>query len=257
MKSKLVLIISIILVALGIVGVLIFTSDISGSDVSVLPTHESNTALSEEIDLTNVKISSILPASELNGNTADHVKGSSSAPVIIYEYADYQCSGCATVNPWIEEILESYGDNVAIVFRSFPLNIHPNAPAASAAVEAAARQGYWHEYGNLLFSNQSEWYYAKDTKLANYFISYFRSVAGDSGDVKKFKEDLYSSEVKQKVAFDTAIGSSLDLTGTPSFYDDNGELIDWYDANTKDAFYKFFQDYINAKLAKKGIVYKP
>jgi len=252
--KKLVLIISIILVAAAIIFLLVSPSGWNGGTSSeTLPTLDSNDELAKSLDISGVKLSSILPASSLNGETADHVKGNPDAPVIIYEYADYQCSGCATVNPWIKEILKEYGDNLGIVFRSYPLNIHPNAPAACAAVEAAARQGYWEAYGDLLFANQSEWYYASNSKLVNYFISYFRSVTNDAADTKQFKSDLYSESVKKKVAFDTALGLSLEIEGTPSFFDENGELIDWYSANTKDSFFEFFENYIDTALEKKGI----
>ena len=69
-------------------------------------------------------------ASEKNGNIGDHVKGSSDAPILIFEYADYQCPGCASINPKVNEALAAVGDKVAVVYRSFILSYHQNGDAA-------------------------------------------------------------------------------------------------------------------------------
>ena len=202
------------------------------------------------IDLSQVDTSKPIEAMPMNGNIADHVKGNlKTAKVVLYEYGDYQCSGCATINPWAKKLLEEYGEDLAIVFRSFPLtSIHPNSIAASSAVEAAALQGYWQAYGDLLFSNQAEWFYATGTKRTNYFISYFNTLAGKDGDVEKFKADMSSSEVKAKIEFDTAIAKSLNINATPAFVGSDGKEIDWFEANTQEKFLNFFRNYIDSKL---------
>ncbi len=57
-------------------------------------------------DFTNYNEYSIIESNDKNGGIADHVKGNKDAKVIIYEYADYQCPGCASVNPWVNKLLE-------------------------------------------------------------------------------------------------------------------------------------------------------
>ncbi|MBQ3430918.1 thioredoxin domain-containing protein [Candidatus Saccharibacteria bacterium] len=209
---------------------------------------------SSEIDLSKYDITSIIPANEDNGGIADHVKGSSDAPVTIYEYADYQCSGCANFNPWAKELLKEYDGKLRIVFRSFPLtNIHPNAIAASSAVEAAGLQGYWEEYGDLLFSNQAEWFYATGAKRNDYFVSYFEEVSDGKGDVEQFRSDMASDAVKKKVNFDDTIAKSLNISATPAFFGEDGKEIEWIksDTQTKSETLSIFRDYINKQLAEK------
>ena len=47
----------------------------------------------------------IIEANDANGNIGDHVKGNANAPVILFEYANFQCSHCASMNPIIEQII--------------------------------------------------------------------------------------------------------------------------------------------------------
>lgn len=72
----------------------------------------------------------------------DHVRGNSEASVIIVEYSDYECSFCTRFHTSMKQILEEYGDQVAWVYRHYPLTqLHPNAVLASQAGECAAELG--------------------------------------------------------------------------------------------------------------------
>ena len=99
---------------------------------------------------------SYIEASKDNGNIADHVKGDASAPVLIFEYADYQCPGCASINPYVNKAVEELDGKLAVIYRSFLLSYHKNATAAASAAEAAGLQGYWKAYADKLFEEQSE-----------------------------------------------------------------------------------------------------
>ena len=105
---------------------------------------------------------SYIEASKDNGNIADHVKGDASAPVLIFEYADYQCPGCASINPYVNKAVEELDGKLAVIYRSFLLSYHKNATAAASAAEAAGLQGYWKAYADKLFEEQSEWVFWKD-----------------------------------------------------------------------------------------------
>src|ERR1700751_1230743 len=71
----------------------------------------------------------------------DHVRGEGSAPVIL-EYGDYECPYSRQAFRAIERVERELSGRVRFAFRHFPLTeIHPHAFAASAAAQAAARQG--------------------------------------------------------------------------------------------------------------------
>lgn len=249
MKNNRPLLISLIIVVALFVGDIVVIPQISkksGADDS---------GVSTEIDLSKYDTTKFIDANDDNGQIADHVKGDlKTAKVILYEYADYQCSACALFQSWIEELIKEYDGKLAVIYRSYPLTgIHPNAIAAASAVEAAGLQGYWEEYGDLVFANQAEWFYATGDKRTNYFVSYFTSVTGGKGNVDQFKSDMASDRVKAKVYFDKAISESFKLEATPSFIDEDGKEIDFTADDieqTKSGIQAFLRKYINAKLGK-------
>ena len=169
---------------------------------------------------------SIIAPDTHNGDIGDHVKGDKNAPVLIFEYADYQCPGCASINSRVNAAVEKSGGKLAVVYRSFLLSYHQNGTAAASAAEAAGLQGYWKEYANALFANQSEWEYASASERTAYFNKYFNDVTGGKGDMDRFKSDIGSDKVSQKIKFDQGIGQRIGVSGTPAFYVD-GQKIDW------------------------------
>lgn len=243
MKNNRTLLISLIVIIAVFIGAIVVIPQIS----------KKSGDTTTSVDLSQYDTAKFIEANDDNGQIADHVKGDlQKAKVVIYEYADYQCSGCATVNPWMNEIAKEFGDDLAIVFRVFPLvSGHPNAIAAASAVEAAGLQGYWEEMGDLVFANQAEWFYSTGDARTNYFASYFASVSKGKGDIDQFKADMASDRVKAKVYFDKAISESYNLSATPSFLDETGTEIPWIDAEqTKTGIQAFFRNYINKKLGK-------
>lgn len=183
------------------------------------------TEMAERIDYSDLDLNSIIPPQASNGNFAENVEGDAKAPVVIYEYADYQCSSCAYANPEINKLLEEYDGKVALVFRTYVLPYHNNGVMAAAAANAAALQGYWREYKDLLFANQNDWFYASGSGLQEQLEGYFTKVSGGKGDLEKFRTDMSSEQVAQKIAFDFGAGKKMDLGGTPWFYID-GEWIE-------------------------------
>ena len=198
---------------------------------------------------------SIIPPSDSNGQIGDHVRGNADSPVVFVEYADFQCPGCASIQPSISTLFEEYKDHVAFVFRNFPISGHQNARAAASAAGAAGLQGYFFEMADTLFSNQAVWIYASGGNRTDVFIDLFRKAA-PNGDVNKFRTDMASPEISKKINFDYDLGVKKDkVTGTPTFLI-NGERID-ITATTSMAILDLMREKLNAKLAEFNIIVSP
>lgn len=193
------------------------------------------------IDVSNVNATTVLGASEDSGNITDHTLGNAKSKVVLIEYGDYQCPGCASAYEPLKTVSEKYKDDMAFVFRNFPLvSAHPNARAAAAAAEAAGLMGKYWEMHNLLYPNQDAWVNSTTAERN----SVFEGFAGQIGlDVKQFATTLRekSEVINQKISFDQALGNKVGVTGTPSLYL-NGKVVDQYildgklvPANTKGA----------------------
>ena len=196
-------------------------------------------------------LNKIIAASEASGNLPENVNGSEDAEVVIFEYGDYQCSYCAAMNPLINEIVKDYNGKVAVVLRTYVLSYHDNGVQAASAANAAAIQGYWKEMKDLLFTNQDVWFYSKPEKLQEQLEEYFMEASQNKGDLEKFRADMESDEMKQKLAFDQGLGDKAEIGGTPWFYMD-GEWIDNKDSDGKgmqpSAYAKRMRELIDAKL---------
>ncbi len=75
---------------------------------------------------------------------ADYVKGNRNAPVKIVEYSDFECPFCKRFHESMNQfIADEGGDQVALVFRQFPLEqLHPvKAMAAAMASECVGDIG--------------------------------------------------------------------------------------------------------------------
>lgn len=224
--------------------------DYSGYELNVIK------ELSNQIDYSGYNLNTVLAADDASGQLAENVLGNPKADVVIFEYADYQCSYCALMNPYLEKIAEDYGDKIAIVFRSYVLDYHPNGVATASAANAAALQGFWPEYKKLLFQNQNEWYYLTGSKLQQQLEQYFETASNGKGNLEKFREDMKSEAVAKKIAFDRGVGEELNIGGTPWLYLDgkwiDNSRTDDPDKNLSPAEYaQRIRDLIDAKLAAK------
>ena len=170
---------------------------------------------------TNKTPSSPTPIPTLNPNATAgaqpaNFKGAQNAPVVIEEFADFQCGACASVHPIMNEINSLYGSRVKFIFRNFPLQMHPKAYDAAVAAEAAGLQGKFWDMQNLLFQNQQAWSAVSDHK------SVFEDYAQRIGlDMEKYKNDVAGMNTKQRVDADMARGRSLNIGQTPTIIINN------------------------------------
>jgi protein-disulfide isomerase len=214
--------------------------------------YNKNNNKPKELDLSDVNSGIVIEAEERNGYIADHVRGKADSKIVVVEYADYQCPGCASMTPHVDKLYEEYKDDVAFVFRNFPLKSHPNARAASAAAEAAGKQGYFWEMYDSVYSNRNSWTELTGDARTNTFAELFAGVAKD-GDVEQFRKDLTDENVLKKIDFDYELGLNVDhVTATPSIYI-NGVALDVTSVGTFDEVEDLVRKELDAKIAdQKG-----
>ncbi len=134
--------------------------------------------------------------------------GEADAPVTIVEFSDFQCPFCTRVRPTLDQIRETYGDQVRIVFKHYPLSFHTKAMGAHRAALAAAEQGKFWPMHDLIFDNP------KDLDPEQ-----LRAHAETLGlDLARYDAAVASPELEERIRADQAQGSSLGVRGTPSFF---------------------------------------
>ncbi len=146
----------------------------------------------------------------------DHYQGAADAPVVLIEYVDFACPICGLYHPLIQQALQDFDGEIAVVTRHLPLTeVHPNAARAAIAAEAAGRQGKFDEMADLLFTRriQTGWDAASDP------TAQFEQFASELGlNVPQFTADLDDTALAERVAGDREDAvSGLGFGGTPSF----------------------------------------
>jgi len=141
------------------------------------------------------------------------VRGPSDARITIVEFSDFECPYCSVAVKEVEAIQAAYPKDIKLIYKHFPLSMHPHAPLAAQAAMAAQSQGKFWEMHDLLFAN------FRRLSRENMLVW-----AGQIGlDVDKFKADLDSGKYKATVDKDEAEGETAGVYGTPAFFI-NGKL---------------------------------
>jgi protein-disulfide isomerase len=143
--------------------------------------------------------------------------GPETARVKVFVFSDFQCPVCTRVVEPLKQIARTYPDEVQIVFKHNPLEMHANARQAAAAAIAACRQGKFWEYHDKLFQNQG---FLHTDALVRY--------AEELGlDVMLFQEDMNAPMVSAQIAYERALAEKLGARGTPGFFINGTKLAGW------------------------------
>jgi protein-disulfide isomerase len=138
----------------------------------------------------------------------DHVRGSLEAPVIITEFGDFECPYCGMAYGVLERVLEAYGPKVALVFRHFPLPMHPHAAAAAEAAEAAGDAGKFWEMYDTLYTHQQ----ALD-------VEHLRAYGEGLGVAGEAIDDAIRKHThRERIARDIRSGQESAIPGTPALF---------------------------------------
>jgi protein-disulfide isomerase len=132
------------------------------------------------------------------------------APVMLIEFADYQCPFCKRLQAdAFAELKKNYIETgkLRFVSRDLSLEFHPYALKAAEATRCAGdQQKYW-ELRNALLGNASAW---SDEVIK-------KAAEGLPLDMKGFQSCLDSEKYKAEIQTDANEAASLQISGTPTF----------------------------------------
>ncbi|MEO5499524.1 MAG: thioredoxin domain-containing protein [Candidatus Saccharimonadales bacterium] len=203
----------------------------------------------EKVDVANIDPSKAV--SETETAIGDQIYGNKSSEVVLIEYGDFQCPGCEGAFPQLKTIKEEYKEQIAFIFRNFPITTsHPNALAASTAAEAAGLQGKFWEMHDKLYENQNAWGTVDASKRTAVFTGYAKDLGLDTG---KFTTDLKDPRVSAKIRRDQAFGRKLGVDSTPTIYLGSEKLTTEETSDLIQSNGDLLRKKIDAALKKAGV----
>jgi protein-disulfide isomerase len=138
----------------------------------------------------------------------DAIDGATEPLVTIVEYSDFQCPFCGQFAQTLHELVAMYPDDVRVVFRQFPLPMHPDAELGARAAVAAGDQGKFWAMHDRLFENKS-------AMKRDDVEEHARKIGLD---MSKFAAALDDPALAERVQQDRRGGMALGVRGTPSWF---------------------------------------
>lgn len=173
----------------------------------------------------------LIPANEIKTGgivNGEYIAASDSAKLTLVEFGDYECPACEQYHPLVKKILTDYAGKITFVFRNYPLSQHKNAQISAQAAEATGLQNKYWQMHDKIFESSTEWNGSSNAK--DIFIGYAEKLGLD---VNKFKTDIDSSAIKDKIKADVTDGNLIRLSATPTYYL-NGIKLESLPANYAD-----------------------
>jgi protein-disulfide isomerase len=140
-------------------------------------------------------------------------RGDASAPVVVQEFADFQCPYCSRAEDALSRVLTRYPTRVKLVWRDLPLPMHAHAELAAEAAAEAKKQkgnvGFWAMHDKLLASQGLPRGLERDA-----LVRYAKEIGLD---VPSFEKALDTRAHAAEVTLDAKVAASAEIYGTPAF----------------------------------------
>ncbi len=144
-------------------------------------------------------------------------EGTTRPLVLVIEMSDFQCPVCKRAYPPMKQLKKDFPTQVELVFKQLPLPMHRYALPGAVASMAAARQGKFWQYADILF-----------TKWGRFEEPMLEGIARQVGlNLARFRKDVADPLLKARAQTESAAGLAIGARGTPSFLI-NGKLqVGW------------------------------
>lgn len=138
--------------------------------------------------------------------------GPAQARITIVEYSDFECPYCARGYRTVKELMAEYGDDVRLLYKHLPLEMHKGALPAALYFEAIALQSAdaARQFHDALYENQGP-LRARGTEWMD------EVARGLDLDMTRLRADAASDDVRKRVEADMEEAASFGFTGTPGF----------------------------------------
>jgi len=133
---------AVILAGVIIAGAIMFTSSSSTGQSNQVAT--GGPVSVQENPSQGDPLEAMIPVSK-----EDHIKGAKNPTITIVEYSDYECPFCKRFHGTMQNLVEKYPDDLAWVYRHWPIDgLHPikarrEALAAECAADQQGDDGFW------------------------------------------------------------------------------------------------------------------
>ncbi|NMT61994.1 DsbA family protein [Marinobacter orientalis] len=147
--------------------------------------------------------------------------GEDDAPVVVREFADYQCPACARFSDASKQLKQEYVESgkVRFVYFDLPLDQHDNAVPAAQAARCAGDQGAYWEMHDELFDMQTEWSGSGSP------VDTFSRYVNDLGlDERRFRRCMNTGLHIDDIEQSRRAAMQLRVTSTPTVLVDNVRL---------------------------------
>jgi protein-disulfide isomerase len=136
------------------------------------------------------------------------------ASVVLVQYTDLECPYCKRMHPDMKTLLLDEGKDVALIYRHFPLSIHPAAPLEAEVAVCVDEQG--DKFSAALVDLT---YTESDVTGTSYTQDQYVDLAVRVGARRdKIVDCLASGRGAARVEADIAEGRSLGVRATPSTF---------------------------------------
>jgi protein-disulfide isomerase len=137
-----------------------------------------------------------------------HRSGPADAPVVIVEFADFECPFCRVYAiETLPTLRAEFPTQVAVVYRHYPLEYHRFAIPSAVAADCAARQGRFDAMHDLLYEKQD-----------SIGLLAWDEVARRSGvsDLTAWETCRADPSVRESIEADRELAKRIGATGTPT-----------------------------------------
>jgi protein-disulfide isomerase len=175
----------------------------------------------------------------INGNAY----GTPKAPVTIEVFSDFQCPACKVFHDNdFPHIMTDYvvTGKAYVIYRYFPLAMHPYGRPSAEFASAAARVGRYQRVADALFAQQSG-----IATLGN--VEAVADSVLTPAEAKTVKSLVKSPDVQHEIDTDIEEGKAVPVPSTPSLLvtaRGNSQLLSW------PMNYTLFKQYIDALVTK-------